>query len=166
MKTEPYPDRIHAYSVLCVGQVRVRDVVAWCAGGGHPTTGMATTMLDGTMLHDVDDASAVGKKRIGKLDLRCECIGTAPDLLCSSSRLTHKAHATRATADRTGHSHTGRGRGGDRRQRDRDGRILAAYCSSTVQYCRSTHKAHATRPGHRRQTWALQERRGRGASRG
>ena len=31
---------------------------------------------------------------------------------CSSSRLTHKAHATRATADRTGHSHTGRGRGG------------------------------------------------------
>ena len=37
-------------------------------------------------------------------------------LSSSSSRLTHKAHAThdatRATADRTGHSHTGRGRGG------------------------------------------------------
>ena len=29
-------------------------------------------------------------------------------VLQCSSRLTHKAHATRATADRTGHSHTGR----------------------------------------------------------
>ena len=37
-----------------------------------------------------------------------QCVG----IVCgSSSRLTHKAHATRATADKAGHTHTGRGRG-------------------------------------------------------
>ena len=34
---------------------------------------------------------------------------TAVTICSSSSRLTHKAHATRATADKTGHSHTGEG---------------------------------------------------------